>query len=103
MSIELRREQNRLVCDWGSFDNGEADPKHGLRHLLLTTEDYVTKLLDEGQCPGPRGGIHSASRVGDRLFAHVDHDGKRWTWELFDAHWWDHGEPSNVLVGRWPD
>lgn len=103
MSIELRRNsRNELECGWGTFENGEADPKRGLRHLVLITTEWVKQLLTDGPAPNPRGGITSATSDGERIFAHLDYDGDRWTWELFDAHWWDNGSPD-IMVGRWPD
>jgi hypothetical protein len=103
MSVEIRlNEQDDLECVWGMFDNGEADPNRDLKHLMLVTGDYIKDLLENGPQPGPRGGYHSASTDGDRLFAHLDYDG-RTTWELFKAHWWDGGEPNDVMIGRWPD
>lgn len=105
MSIEIRQtpDGKHLECDWGGFENGEADPHRELKPLMLTTADYVKKIMDEGPLPGPRGGIHGVSVDGERVFAHLDYCGGRTTWELFKAYWWDGGGPEDVMVGRWPD
>jgi hypothetical protein len=94
---------HRLLTDWGEIQNAEADPLCGPRHLMLTTSDYIAQLLDEGPRPSARGGVSSATIDGDRLFAHLDFEGKRWTWELFEAHFADREGPANLLIGRWPD
>jgi hypothetical protein len=90
-------------CDWGRIDNSEADPKLGLRHLMLVTGDYVQQLLNEGPREHPRGGIHSATVDGERIFAHLDYDGQRTTWELFEAHFEGGKGPADLMLGRWPD
>lgn len=106
MSVEIRiptDPHRHLECDWGVFDNAEADPRYELKHLVLTTSDYVAQLLEVGPRPGPRGGVHSVTTDGLRLFAHMDYGGKRTTWELFEAHFDDGLGPEDALVGRWPD
>lgn len=103
MSVELRRNiSNELECDWGVFENSEADPKRELKPLVLITAEWVDQLLENGPAPNPRGGLTSVVRDGDHLYAHLDYDGARTTWELFQAYWWDDGKPE-IYVGRWPD
>lgn len=92
-----------IECDWGVIYNSEADPHKGLEHLILTTESYVENLLASGPRPSSRGGTHSASRDGDRVFVHLDYDGRRTTWEVFPAYFDDGGGPHDIVVGRWPD
>ena len=95
---------HRFECDWGVFDNPEADVSRGLSLLMLITPDYVRYLLHNGPQSSFRGGpgIISASIDGERIFIHLDHGSGRTTWELFDAHWED-GGPPEIYVGRWPD
>lgn len=102
MTVEIRVADQNFVCDWGTFENSEADPRRGLHHLMVTTPDYAAKLLESGPRPGPRGGMHSVIRDGGRMFAHLDYEGERTTWELFGARWWDDAD-CPILVGRWPD
>ena len=101
MSIELRSTGADVECDWGTFGNSEADPRYPIEHLMLTTPGYTQKLIDEGP-QELRGGVHSATQHDGRLFTHLDYHGQHWTWELYDAHWWD-GVECPVMVGRWPD
>lgn len=105
MTVEIwfSDESKEFECRWGTFENSECDPKRPLRHLMLTTAGYVRELLDTGPKRGPRGGTHSASIDGERIFAHLDYAGSRTIWELFEAHFWDNGGPDDVLIGRWPD
>lgn len=94
---------HHIECDWGAIRNSEADPRRGIEHLMLIGADYVQQLLTEGPCSLSRvAGVGSASADGERLFFHLEHEGQRWTWELFDAHWWDH-KGSQIYIGRWPD
>jgi hypothetical protein len=94
---------HHLVCVWGRFGNGEADPRWPLEHLMLIAGDYVTRMLQFGAEPGTRGGTVSCSSDADRLFCHLDYEGKRTTWELFEAHFADGGGPHDLFVGVWPD
>lgn len=111
MSIELRLARDNGIryweCDWGRLINAEAEPTRGFRHLLLTTRGYFNRLLERTEPKFHwRGCEHSVTRDGNRLFMHVDYQGKRTTWELFDAHF--AGEeggrsPAGLMIGRWPD
>jgi len=105
MSIELRIGHclHDVECNWGVINNGEADPRRELEHLMLVTGDYIRELLQSGPIPGPHGGVHSATTQGSRIFAHLDYNGRRTTWELFDAHFDDGQGPDDILIGRWPD
>lgn len=102
MSVELRRNDNRIECDWGVFENSEADPERGLQPLVLITAELVRQLLNDGPAPNPLGGMTSVDLHNGRMFAHLDYQGARTTWELHEARWWDDGEPE-IYVGRWPD
>jgi hypothetical protein len=110
MSVELRitADGRNLECDWGVIEHGNPKPCHGeVGHLMLITPDYVKQLLTRPKwtclCS-----FKTATTDGDRIFAHLDCEGQRWTWELFQAHWFDdnwfgnNGGPP-ILVGRWPD
>jgi hypothetical protein len=90
-----------IECEWGTFDNADCHPNRPTSHLILITPDYVQALLESGPILY-RGGVSSASEDSGRLFAHFERDGQRWTWELFEADWWDGGGPE-ILIGRWPD
>lgn len=95
---------HRMECDWGAIRNSEADPRLGIEHLMLIGADYVQRMLFSGpHTLGRTPGVGSATADGDRLFFHLEHEGQRWTWELFEAHWWDGNGPDDILIGRWPD
>ena len=104
MSIEIRQEANELVCDWGPFPYGDPRPERNqVGELILCTVDYAELLLREGPLPAPPCPLvtHNVTRAGDAMAAHVDHQGRPWTWILHPAHWWDDDGPP-ILVGRWP-
>ena len=90
-------------CDWGRFDNMEADPRRGLGHLMVITGEYVHQLLVGGPQERIDRGITSATAVGERIFVHLDYGGQHTTWELFGAHFWDGEGLGDIMVGRWPD
>jgi hypothetical protein len=91
-----------VECDWGVIEHGQPRPdRNQVGHLMLATPDYVQSLLSSG----PKlhhGAIHEASIVNGRTFAHIGYGDKRWTWELFEAHF-DDGKGPDILLGRWPD
>lgn len=103
-SVELYLTDSEIACTWGKIINAEANPRRecGIQHLMLTTPAYYKLLLLSGPIKRWHGGIHSATMVDGRRYSHMKYQGTHWTWELFDAHWWDMGEPV-ILVGRWPD
>lgn len=107
MSMELRIRGDSIECDWGVIEHSEPRPDRGeVGHLMIATSDYVSQLLREGpdDCHCHHGGANSATELDGRLFAHIDYEGQRWTWELFNAHWWDNApQTPALLVGRWPD
>lgn len=103
MSIEIRRTEDcGIECDWGTFEHSQPRPERGqVAHLLLVTPEMVARLLEHG----PRdfhGATHTATTDDDRTFLHVEYQGQRWTWEVFEAHWWDHRDPP-IMVGKWLD
>ncbi|EFG75263.1 hypothetical protein HMPREF0591_4826 [Mycobacterium parascrofulaceum ATCC BAA-614] len=107
-SVELRVVNDRDVeCDWGIVEYPNPQPHlDRVGHLMLTAADYVTQLLTAG--PATRldedGRIDSATTTDGRRFVHTEYKGHRWTWELFDAHWWDGiTNGHDWLIGRWPD
>jgi hypothetical protein len=103
MSVGLRIHGANIESDWGVLSNSEADPKRGLDSLMLVVGDYVRKLIDDGPQTGPRGGYHSVTTDGQRIFAHLDYAGQRTTWELFEARFEDRNGPEDLFIGRWPD
>jgi hypothetical protein len=66
---------------------------------MLVTHRYINHLA--------AGGLTAANTAldirEDRMFLHLDYSGNRWTWELHEAHWWDHLPEQRVFIGRWPD
>jgi hypothetical protein len=91
MTIEIRREHHEFLCDWGVFRNAECATRYPIQHLILITPDVFKRLLlcgpEENTCGE---GTLAASTQDGHMFAHLDWDGKHWTWECFNAHWWDH-------------
>lgn len=104
MSIELRWENDDLVCDYGAFEFGDPRPdRDEVGPLMLVTADYLKELMEDRRPQAASGGaLHQVVADGDRLFAHVHYFGKHWVWELFEAHFQD-GEGPEIYVGRWPD
>lgn len=124
MSVEIRRnhENDGWECDWGPIEHPDPLPDHGrVGPLMVMDRDYFGRLFKKGPRPRANGSVDSVTtvpvdqngRVIDRdediaadtelrLFVHVEHGSQRWTWELFEAHWWDDKGPK-VYVGRWPD
>lgn len=108
MSIEIRKtaDGRNLECDWGVIEHSCPKPERGeLGPLMIISADYAELLRDDPEAARRQYSSSyddSVSALGSRLFAHIGHAGKRWTWELFEAHWWDGPDPR-VYVGRWPD
>lgn len=102
LPIGSDRCTHHLECDWGRFNNSEADPRRDIEHLMLIRQQDFADLAATGQYLDWRGSIGRAAIDGQRLFFHLDYHEKHWTWELFEAHWWDHDGPA-IYVGRWPD
>ena len=96
---------HRVVCDWGIVEHPEPRPdRNEVGHLMLTSTKYVRELLTNGPQERRTRRIDSAFRDGDRFFCRSAYQGSSWTWELFDAHWWDgKGNGLDWLIGRWPD
>jgi hypothetical protein len=112
VSIELRitTDGRNLECDWGVIEHGNPKPCLGkVGHLMLITPDYAKRLVEKGPHEPHCCGVNSVTTDGGRTFVHLDdYRGQRWTWELFEAHWWDdnwfgHNGGPPILVGRWPD
>jgi hypothetical protein len=94
-----------IDSDWGIVEHTDPRPDLGqVGHLMVTHADYIRYLAKDGPYMSPtKGGrIDSVTFDGDRVFCHSEWRGNRWTWEVFDAHWWDH-LPSEIMIGRWPD
>jgi hypothetical protein len=95
--------RHNLVCEWGVIEHSAPRPdRNQVGHLMLITPDYVGQLLSSPQAHPP-GALSSATIDGERLFVHMDYQGHKWTWELFEAHWGDGKNRPEVFVGRWPD
>jgi hypothetical protein len=70
---------------------------------MLAVGWWVGSLLVKGPTHDHRYGEVSVTEVDGRLFAHIDYEGQRWTWELFEAHFSDGEGPLDLFIGRWPD
>lgn len=93
-----------LECDWGDIEHPDPRPARGdVGPLMLIGREYLEALVTAGPRRRSDGGLDSVTvdRDNHRLFVHLDYE-RRWTWELFDAHWWDGVDPT-VYLGRWPD
>lgn len=111
MSIEIRRNKQReyeceYECEFGIIEY--ADPRPDLSQvgpLMVTVRWYIGQLRGWGPILWPYKGnrIDSASVDGSRIFIHIKHGGKNWTWEIFDAHMADGFGPDDLVIGRWPD
>lgn len=99
LPIGSDRCTHHLECDWGRFGNSEADPRRGIEHLMLIRQQDFADMLESGTYLDWRGSTGTASVDGERLFFHLDYEGRHWTWELFEAHWWDH-KGSKIYIGR---
>lgn len=94
-----------ISCKWGSIDRSDPRPECGdVRELMITTREYFDQILALGPTTAPNGSgaIHSGAVIDGRRFAYIDYDGRRWTWELFDAHFTD-GQGPEIYIGKWPD
>lgn len=96
-----------MECDWGRIENSEADPRDGLKHLMLITGHCVERMLTSGPELSTCSPDHvcSCTRTDGRTYVHLDRNGggDRTTWELFPCHFWDGKGPDDLLIGRWPD
>lgn len=111
-SIELRLVptepgRSKVECDWGVIEYARARPPDEVGHLILVSKQGFCDLLRHGpNSLGVPGTMSRATFTGFgetlRRFFHLDYNGQRWTWELFDAHWAD-GCSFQVYIGRWPD
>lgn len=92
------------VCKWGVIEHGEPRPdRNQVGHLMLTNHDYVGELLHNGPLNSRHHGVfNSVTEESGQLFAHVEYEGKRWTWELHDAHWAD-VPYEGLMIGVWPE
>lgn len=105
MAVELRIRDDHVECDWGVIEHADPRPaENKVGHLVLAQGWMIGGLLEGGQpVSDPRYGTISATTSGRRMFAHMNHEGKRWTWELFAAKWEDGKGPDGMFIGRWPD
>lgn len=108
LSTEPATCRHHVECDWGRFTNADLSPHPPIHYLMIAHTSWVSYVKKNGPTIAPRyvdeseGGIVSVTSENDRTFFHLDHNGQRWTWELFPAHFADR-YPSGLLVGRWPD
>lgn len=102
---------HHVECCWGRIDYPDPRPDlDQVGHLMLTSAGYISELRYSGPRTHPlRDGRIDSVTVDQttnphRLFVHSEHKGRRWTWELFDAHWNDGNHNGHRwLIGRWPD
>ena len=124
---------HHVECDWGRIEHTDPRPDRGeVGHLLLAMGWSVGATLNggpayRGRDIDPDGRVrwqeYSATTQDGRLFIHTAYpiyshgdgmpseDGgelpptgfRRWTWELFPAHFADGKGPEGIYVGRWPD
>jgi hypothetical protein len=93
-----------LECDWGVIEHSDPRPDRGhVGHLVLVPGWWAGSILRTGPHYDPKYGTTTVTTQDDRLFIHMDWEGKRWTWELFEAHFSDGKGPDNMLIGMWPD
>jgi len=108
MSVELRwdYDSGEVDCCWGVIEHSDPRPdRDEVGHLMLTTRSYIEKILEDPRplkAPSSRA-LHQVTSDGGRIFAHIHYFGKKWTWELFEAHFSDGKGPDDILIGRWPD
>ncbi|MCB1287428.1 MAG: hypothetical protein KDB47_06975 [Mycobacterium sp.] len=106
-SIEIRwpagPDGRDIITDLGEIEWPEPRPDRGqVGPLMLTTPGYVAKLKADGPTPTSYGAMHGVTTRGGSDFAYIDYRGRRWVWELLEAHFSD-GEGPDILIGRWPD
>lgn len=110
MSIEIRwTDDNGAVCKWGVINHTRPLPAlNEVGPLMLITARYVNYLTEhnpdsrrfyDGLCGWA---TYNVTVDNSRKFLHIEHEGRRWTWELFEAHWADDDKPE-IYIGRWPD
>lgn len=102
--IEIRvNEHNELCCDYGTFENSQADPNLGIKPLVLVARRFLWEmLLDGDQNTGWGGTCGAQIHEHGRITVWMNHDGQQWVWELYEGRWWD-GAECDVLVGKWRD
>lgn len=107
-SLEVRRTpDNSFECDWGELQMLVHAHDFVVSHLVFITTGYLRVLhlirelvpeLDDS--PGYSATI---GPDGTQYLHYRERDGRRWTWQLHDAHIvQDPGAPK-IMVGRWPD
>ena len=100
MEIRLTADGTDLECDFGRFgDNTQSRPGKPIEPLILVDWDYPLELLRDGPKEGPHGGLHSITQEQGTFFIHTVIDGRKWTWQLYPAYFWD----DPIFIGRWPD
>lgn len=120
-----------IECDWGDVDFSHPRPdRDEVGHLILATRWSIDRAADGvsylfyRDCDSDgrtRWQEYTVTTSCDRTFLHtawpIYNHGEgnpaesgtdpplpiqRWTWELFDAHWFD-GFQQEIYIGRWPD
>lgn len=104
-------------CDYGRIPSWEIDNP---APLVIVGCDFAHLEFKEGPRRLAHGAMYSVTMVpimepdgditeesGIRMFQHIEHAGRRWTWELEPAHWADSAEIRTcinpIYLGRWPD
>lgn len=101
--IEVRLDGREFCCDYGIFENPEADPRLGIKPLVLMAKPFLREMLLDGDQDTGWGGRCGANiHEHGRVTVWMEHDGQQWVWEMFEAVWWDR-EECDVLVGRWKE
>jgi hypothetical protein len=106
MSVEIYVDEDagEFVTKYGVIEHGDPRPDRGqIGHLCLVPRWYAGSLLGKGPQYDDRYGNVTVTSQDDRLFIHLDWGSKRWSWELFEAHFSDGKGPDDMLIGRWPD
>lgn len=122
--------QHWAECDWGQVMSEGRPDLDDVGPLVLVPRNWALQTVNEAVIYPRRPDDHGRARYqryrvdnrNGRLFIHTDWpvydrgqgvragDGSEkpptpmqsWTWELFDAHWWD-GRGPEIYIGRWPD
>lgn len=113
MSVELRIEDDAVVCDWGTIQHPrprfDTDPIQ-VGPLCLVVGSLVDTLRednDHGRAPRlVDGALVSLRTPPDGVFIQAETYGNAWIWELYPTRWWDGAGrlyPGPIYIGRCPD
>jgi hypothetical protein len=104
-SVEMRTENGRPVCDWGSVSgNRLSSAHHG--EIRDVSPLIIVQVPYEGEIRNLRSfGVDFKVENG---FAYITATNGRWVWRLHPAHWKDGEKPDpnwcdDIMLGRWVD